>query len=582
MNISFQRPSHRLHHRLNAPLSITIDGITTKSINWSMGGFSIPLEKEAQLEIGKEVEAEIMLPFQGFEVTFKTQATIIRIDDITLQVGAQFVDLDRRQHDLLKFFTEELVRGSMTSLEETIIRIDTPITPVSSEPDASPDEEVPMSRWTIQSIVRVLVYALAGLLLISYFSITFYYNYFVLEVSSAVMFARIEKVVSSTNGKIVKTHYDLQETAKKGDILFTLSDPTLAGKLAQADIAISKIDAKLQTQNRRMQVERKKMDDFANFAVLEMEIAKKEHAANKMLVKLANKEVARLKELKIDQLASQTELDEALGKLTLAYSKLQTSEVELQKKEEVLAEVDRGYFFTGTNLIGATNEYEVEVKKLQKERTIAQEEKNVLIKHKSDLEIYAPESGHFLEFFFPEGSSVKQGDIMALYERNQKRMVHAYVTQEEVLSLEIGTPATVYFPAIDKTVKGRIAKIDRTGGVGDEASINFGWIELARNVLVKIDITTVSEEEIRDTLPHGLPAMVMFTAIQKGFVGKAVRSYLIRTKDKEEPDSGGGFTTLPESTINQTDSSIEAPQNGSINQGTNLASDDTLSEQEDG
>ncbi len=534
MDISFQRPSHRLHHRLNAPLSITIDGRTQKSINWSLGGFSIPLEHDVKFEIGDEVEAGITLPFQGFEVAFKTHAKIVRVDTITAQVGAQFVDLEKRQHDLLTFFTEELVRGSMTSIREAIIRIDTPITPVSTEPDASPASQVPLSRWTVKNIVRTVAYGLAGILLLTYFSITFYYNYFVLEVSSAVMFARLEKVVSSTNGKITESHYELDEPIKKNEILFTMSAPSVAGQLAQADLKISKIDTQLEAQNNRLAVERKKMDDFANFAVLEMELSKKELAASKVLMKLAQKEVQRFKKLKTDKLASQTELDDTLTKLTLAYNKLQKSEVELQKKEEILAEVDRGYFFTGTNLIGDTNEFEVEINKLKSEKEIAKSEKKVFMQHKSDLELYAPDNGRILEFFFPEGSSVRQGDILALYERDQKRMVYVYVTQDEVLSLNVGTPATIYFAAIDKTVKGMVKKIDRTGGVGDEASINFGWIELARTVLVKVEIHSISETEIREMLPHGLPAIVMFTAIQKGFVGKAVRSYLIRTKDKDE------------------------------------------------
>ncbi|MCY4044744.1 MAG: PilZ domain-containing protein [Cellvibrionales bacterium] len=532
MDIQFQRPSHRLHHRLNAPLNITIEGKTYKSINWSLGGFSIPLEVDATFEVDDTVQCKLSIPFQGFEVSFKNEAKIVRVDSTMAQVGAQFIDLDKRQHDILKYFTEELVRGSMTSIREAIIRIDTPVTPVSAEPDANPQDEIPVSRWNMKNIVRFLAYSLSGIMLFTYFGITFYYNYFVLEVDTALMFARIEKVVSSANGKIKKTHFELEQMAKEGDTLFTIDDPTIAEKLALADIQVGKIQARLDAQRNRMKVENKKMDDFANFAVLEMERAKKELNASKVLVKLANKEVQRLKTLKSDSLASQTELDEALGKLTLAYSKQQTAEVDLQQKEEILAEVDRGYFFTGTNLIGSTNEYQVEVKKLSREIEIAQKEKQVLVQHQADLEILAPDNGRFLEFFFPEGSSVKQGDIMALYERDQKRMLHVYVTQEDVLSLEIGTPATIYFPSIDKRVEGRVYKIDRTGGVGDEAVENFAWMSTETKVLVKVDIHSISQDEIRELLPHGLPAMVMFTSIQKGMVGRAVRSYLIQ-KDGE-------------------------------------------------
>ena len=124
----------------------------------------------------------------------------------------------------MTYFIEELVRGSMTSVDDTILRIDSPITPVSTKPDPSPADELPKSRWSLKLITMTAIYLSGGMSLLVYIVFTIYANYFSLEVDSGVVTAPIEKIVSTTDGQITKVSIDMNELVVKGRKMITIED----------------------------------------------------------------------------------------------------------------------------------------------------------------------------------------------------------------------------------------------------------------------------------------------------------------------------------------------------------------------
>ena len=49
----------------------------------------------------------------------------------------------------MQHFLEELVRGAMVDVQDTIQRIDVPVTPASLEPSKPRSAQVPIKRWPI-------------------------------------------------------------------------------------------------------------------------------------------------------------------------------------------------------------------------------------------------------------------------------------------------------------------------------------------------------------------------------------------------------------------------------------------------
>ena len=78
------------------------------------------------------------------------------------------IELGEREAKLMQHFIEDIVRGSMSTIDDTIQRIDVPVTPASIKPDSSPTEEVPLRRWPVKTIAMSATYLAVGLAVFSY------------------------------------------------------------------------------------------------------------------------------------------------------------------------------------------------------------------------------------------------------------------------------------------------------------------------------------------------------------------------------------------------------------------------------
>ena len=87
---------------------------------------------------------------------------VVRNDPADAMFAVQFTEIGERERELMQHFIEELVRGSMSDIEDTIQRIDVPVTPASLEPDANPKSKVPVRRWPVKTAVMSSVLSRAS------------------------------------------------------------------------------------------------------------------------------------------------------------------------------------------------------------------------------------------------------------------------------------------------------------------------------------------------------------------------------------------------------------------------------------
>jgi len=158
MKITREKPCQRRHHRVSTPLELQIQGGVYSAIDWSLGGFRIAGWTGDSLCEGSEIACYFKLPFQGFDIAFNLSVQIVHVDEKLGQMAAQFVNLSDRQTELMSHFIEDLIRGAMSPVEDTILRIDSPVTPVSTNPDPSPSDQVPIKRWPTKLIVMSTLY----------------------------------------------------------------------------------------------------------------------------------------------------------------------------------------------------------------------------------------------------------------------------------------------------------------------------------------------------------------------------------------------------------------------------------------
>lgn len=233
MKITREKASQRLHHRVQTPIEVRVDGYAYSASDWSMGGFR--LSNWDRFEEGFKVTdvfpCNFKLPFQGFDIAFDIQVQMVR-DDVSHKTASfKFIDLSERQTELLNHFVEQLIRGAMVPIGDTILRIDSPVTPVSTKPDPSPLEEVPTSRWPIKLIGMSALYILVGLGLFSFVGLTVYENILSLKVDTAITATPVEPLVSLVDGRIKKVNVSLDQLTAKGEILIEIDSPDLKNSI---------------------------------------------------------------------------------------------------------------------------------------------------------------------------------------------------------------------------------------------------------------------------------------------------------------------------------------------------------------
>jgi len=148
VKINREKACQRLHHRVSTPLSVSIDDREYQAADWSLGGFRVSKwdRWDDDLIADSRLDCRFELPFQGFNIAFAVEVKVVRLLAEQQELAVSFVDLDDRQTELLNHFVEQLVRGAMTPVGDTILRIDSPVTPVSTKPDPSPTAELPANR----------------------------------------------------------------------------------------------------------------------------------------------------------------------------------------------------------------------------------------------------------------------------------------------------------------------------------------------------------------------------------------------------------------------------------------------------
>ena len=100
-----------------------------RATDWSLGGLRIDGFPGELPVAGAELAFHLTLPFQGFDVSFDIKAEVVRTNPADKMFAVRYTEIGERERELMQHFIEELVRGSMSDVEDTIQRIDVPVTP---------------------------------------------------------------------------------------------------------------------------------------------------------------------------------------------------------------------------------------------------------------------------------------------------------------------------------------------------------------------------------------------------------------------------------------------------------------------
>jgi len=268
VHIRRERPSQRLHHRVTAPLRVDLGGGTYDTVDWSLTGFGIE-SYEGPGEPGDVLPCTLHLPFQGFGISFGCDVTIVRRTDGG-SIGVHFEGLGEREEEIMRHFVDDLVRGSMVSAADTIMRIDTPVTPVPTTPEEDLDNGKPLRRWTVKALAMSTFYSIAGVGVIGYAVLALYANFWRLEVDAAVVSAPVQEIVATADGRLNAAEAQVGTLVTAGAPLFEIQDAGLQEEVDRAEIAVDRAAAELQAKRAELEAERARLADYRDIAIRQL------------------------------------------------------------------------------------------------------------------------------------------------------------------------------------------------------------------------------------------------------------------------------------------------------------------------
>jgi multidrug resistance efflux pump len=490
---------------------VTYAGQTLRAADWSLGGLRLEGFGGAVPAPGDHIDLKLSMPFQGFDVAFAAMGQVVRSDAETGMFALRFTELGEREQELLRHFIEELVRGSMSDVADTIQRIDLPVTPVSTKPDVNPGEVVPVNRWPLKTIFFTALYSVLGLFVFSYIAMLGYTNVFRLEVDSAVISAPMVTVQAPNDGHVMWTSFKPGDVIKAGAVVLQVADNQLERDIDLADIDIREKQARLAASQHMLADALSQLEDLSTVEGTRIEQAKARLASLKAAAFNANAILERLRGQFNRGYATRTQLDLAERDAIAAQSAAKTQAFDLSSQSAMAASSTGSRFFTGNQFLGERARMEADVKLSEAEIGIAQQRKRVLMEQRLRLAVIAPFDGLVLELPRVDHSPINRGDVIAVLEQPRSRMVTAYLTQDEVLHVGIGDPATVYVPAFDATLTAKVTSIDRTSGFAKEMEARFNFRNTRdRSALVTLQFATDDVARNVKTFRSGTPVIVIF------------------------------------------------------------------------
>lgn len=514
VKVKRERPDQRRHHRVTAPLFVGVDGTRLRATDWSLGGLRLDGYPGELPGAGAEKQFHLTLPFQGFDVSFDVRAEVVRSGGDAKTVAVRFTEIGERERELMQHFIEELVRGSMSDVEDTIQRIDVPVTPAKLEPDFKKlPANIPVKRWPIKTVVVTAIYGVAGFLIFGYAGLLGYTNFFRMEIQSAVISAPIETVVAQSDGQLHWVGIKPGDDVRSGEVVVTVVDNALEREIEIADIEVQSRKAQLAFLKRRHLDELEKLRGFATAEMKNVKQTKVEVEGLQRQLALAEEQHGRLKGLADKGYATASKVDDAKKQVIALESQIENRRIELESRVELADQNIGKRFYNGDNLVGAAAEIEDKVNLAEHEIKLAELKAKAVAKQR--IEIRSPFDGTVLDLPHNDKGLVRKGDTIALIEQRRDRNVVAFVNQDEVLKIGVGDAAVIFIPALGQSVKGRVEKIDRTSGFvaeqRDRQGSGYQW-RGANDRSAKITIAFDDAAEVADAERYraGLPVVVVF------------------------------------------------------------------------
>lgn len=520
MNILHERPSQRLHYRVTAPMRITAGEQTYDAADWGLGGCRLSGFSGSCPEIGSTQTLLCTLPFQGFNITLKAEGEVVRVNPETNEVAFKFTSLGERETALMQHFIEDLVRGKMTEVTDTIVRIDTPVTPVPIKPDPNPIEQIPARRWPLKQIAMTVFYLALGIMVFGYVGVYIFVSLFRLEVTAAVVSADRYEVTAPVSGRLTDLRVRAGETLSPGVSIASIENTELISEIRKAETSLMQAQVELAEHKLYLKAETERETGYSLVAANNLRQAQAETVTLNLAVETARDRLLRYESLFEKGYLKRDVLAAARLELAAAESALKKHTIDFAELEQLGTSVRNIGVLNGDKFSGLKSERLAEVARWQQEVDFRESLLHKLRSQPELMPVRAGTNATVIDVLATGGQTLKAGAPLAVLEQTDQRKVTAFLTQDEISQVRLGRQARVYVPADDRWIDATVVSINRTDGFIDETT-QMHRFRAPDSRSAKVELLAVDGV----LPPSGTPAAVYFERHRANKVIRFVSEY---------------------------------------------------------
>jgi len=509
MQIVREKPCHRRHHRVTAPLAVTLPGgETVTATDWSLGGLRLAAPPFDPPEPGTSLELSLQLPFQAFGISFSVTGRVIRVEEASGCVGLEFVELGERARDLMTHFIDDLVRGKMATIDDTICRIDVPVTPISTQPKVNPAADMTVRRLPWKTIAMSAFYGILGLAVFAYLGLLIFSRTARMEVESAVVSAPMTVVKMPLDGILVPTRMQGGLALRKGEEIARIQNAKLNARIDDQAIALEQTKQALARSKQRYRIESERMKLYKVIARTDLQIARARVASAREALAAADANFARMKTLREKGLVQTARFEEALKRRAEVEARLLEAEARLERSTAMEGVSDRKYY-NHKEFVTDLDMLALSVDEAQAAFSLALMKMEKLLDTRERLQIRAPFDGEIVSVQQTGLTTVLRNEPLFTIRADVPPTVTAFLSQDQILHIGLGDRTKVFVPSTGSHLEAVVTGIDRNAAMRNAGSPEFRWTEGAKKTAI-VSLAFDPAEPVGPRVTAGTPVIAIF------------------------------------------------------------------------
>ena len=471
--MKIEQNCNRKSHRLNIPIQVIINNITSLVLDWSTMGLKVRYEgKDISLE--DELVISIVLPTGNSAIVLEATVIVRNIIDDTY--GLEIIKLSDKNNRVLRHYATLAIDGNRNHIDDLssdlfMMDIQTPI----KEPILLSDKEYKEVHKSF--FKRSFSYLLISILFLALVLSTLVYNYLVLYKGIGLISGNSQNYKAPYDGKIKDIYIGMHQQISKGQLLFEMEDKdekavletlknqqkVLNKQLANSQKMLKNYQLNLKNKNREnrkiTQAEQKRLT--ASYAVQKETYARAKHLYKQKLITFV-----KYTDIQNQYLQFMSEYQNSvLNKRSTNRETLLLGQ-QLLKVQDQIALINR-----------AINQQNAKIQKINLYiLTLEQKVQNAVVLAKEDAKVY--------NIFHKRGEEVKYSEDILTLEIKTKPYLLTKMTADKISAIHMGGRCLLYSNRLHKSFYGKIVGL----GYSVTDSLTTNTTEISQNEIpIKIE-----------------------------------------------------------------------------------------------